>query len=495
LATRLPIRHSGNENLFLAVEMSLVSTVAGVPLYIHAEGLRGTGKTTVMRWAKTLAPEIVRIKGCLFQCHPDHPHCPVHRGINIEDKKSDFCLEKEKVPMPFVELGHGAKLGTILGSIDLARLTDPAKPEAALLPGAIPMANRGIIFIDEINRLAETAPEITDVLLSVMGTKPGKVKIEEVGLPACEVEVTSSVWAASNPDEDPGPLEEIRKQLADRFDLVVLVQRPTDPEVVEKLLLRKYENDSMVNPSTTGILEKAQRLKNVTVPAYILRYIANLYVRNNVESLRSIEALELSSRVLAAVRGKKQVSFDELLTVLPLTLRHRVEPHVLSEILKDLELRKAASTAVKPSKSNSPMDNPSQERKKPAEKTQTEPAIPAHRQNICEESDVANNFDFRKRGQKNTEVPRLVPKKQEAKNSGWLKKLLTRYRGFVGSGSFSTRPGGNQENKGQNNGGKHRCVSDPTATRPLSPPDPARRISLLSWDEIILLPDRKDDRR
>ena len=108
--------------------------------------------------------------------------------------------------MPFVEIGHGAKLGTILGSIDLKKLTSGNNPEATLLPGAIPMANRGIIFIDEVNRLAETAPEITDVLLSVMGTKPGQVKIEETGLAPYEINICSSVWAASNPDEDPGPL-------------------------------------------------------------------------------------------------------------------------------------------------------------------------------------------------------------------------------------------------------------------------------------------------
>ena len=37
-----------------------------------------TGKTTVMRWARQLAPDIHRIKGCLYQCNPESPHCPTH---------------------------------------------------------------------------------------------------------------------------------------------------------------------------------------------------------------------------------------------------------------------------------------------------------------------------------------------------------------------------------------------------------------------------------
>ena len=193
MSSGAPVRHNGNESLFLAVEMSLVSTLAGIPLHIHAEGLRGTGKTTVMRWARKSMPGITRIGGCAYHCDPKSPRCPDHRNGGP--------WTAEEVPMPFVEVGHGAKLGTILGSIDLSRLTGSSGPKAVLLPGSIPMANRGIVFIDEVNRLAETAPEITDVMLSVMGTKPGLVKIEEVGLPACEIEVSASVWAASNPEE------------------------------------------------------------------------------------------------------------------------------------------------------------------------------------------------------------------------------------------------------------------------------------------------------
>ena len=100
--------------------------------------------------------------------------------------------------------------------------------------GTIPKAHRGIIFVDEINRIADTSPEIVDLLLDVMGTKPGRIQIEEAGFPVLEMPVQVSIWAASNPDEEPGPLEDVRRQLSDRFDFAVRVERPANPWIIKK---------------------------------------------------------------------------------------------------------------------------------------------------------------------------------------------------------------------------------------------------------------------
>ena len=227
-------RHNGNIPLFLAVELSTISSLRGAPLHIHTEGLRGTGKTTIMRSVKQFLPLITRIKDCLYNCNPLQPHCPMHKDLTPEEIAD---LGTEQIQMPFLEISHSAKIGTVAGSIDLGKLTNPSKPQAALLPGIIPQAHRGILFVDEINRLADTSPEITDILLDVMGTKPGMVQIEETGLPVVDVPVLVSVWAASNPDEEPGPLAEIRRQLSDRFDMVVPVGRPSTTEAVIDILL------------------------------------------------------------------------------------------------------------------------------------------------------------------------------------------------------------------------------------------------------------------
>jgi magnesium chelatase subunit I len=162
--------HEGNQPLVDALEMSILSLLTGKPIHVHVEGLRGTGKTTVVRAMKSILPCIERIAGCSYNCEPTSPHCPVHRNLGPEDLS---LLGTESVSIPFLEISHAAKLGTVVGSIDLAKVVDPNRPEVALLPGVIPRAYRGIIFVDEINRLADTSPELTDVLLDVMGTNQG----------------------------------------------------------------------------------------------------------------------------------------------------------------------------------------------------------------------------------------------------------------------------------------------------------------------------------
>jgi magnesium chelatase subunit I len=498
LAKLLPLRHKGNDSLFLAVEMSLISTLAGIPLHIHAEGLRGTGKTTVMRCARHRVPRISRIKDCPYHCEPESPHCPLHRD---QGTASDGMVEE--VPMPFFEIGHGAKLGTILGSIDLEKLTDSRRPQASLMPGTIPMANRGIIFIDEVNRLAETAPEITDVLLSVMGTKPGCVKVEEVGLRPFEIEVSSSVWATSNPDEDPGPLEDIRRQLADRFDLVVPVQRPGDASIVERILARKSEVDSPEEVFLGDAAQKAAKLADVVVPKSIVKYLAHLYIHKNVESLRAVEALELSSRLAALIAGKVEVSLDELALVIPLVLRHRVEPLTLSEILKDLELRRAAGSRPGP-----------EQRETPGLKSgpTTPGAGPDHHpyENPDGHSKVLspaglNDGPEGARGEKQRATSLSFQEgedlKERAKPS-LLQRALARYRASLrerfGPGSHSkatstpssSLPG--SPSRERSHGTDYLSASGVAGAPPISPGEPARRLSSLPWDHLVTPPDWQD---
>ncbi|HEY3368034.1 MAG TPA: magnesium chelatase [Symbiobacteriaceae bacterium] len=337
------VRHGGNEGLFKAIEMSLLATAAGQPLHLHAEGLRGTGKTTVMRAARRVLPRIRRINGCLYNCDPAHPHCPQHRGLTAAEVAG---LGEEWVGMPFLEISHSAKVGTVVGSIDLRRLVNPTRPEAALLPGTIPQAHRGIIFVDEINRLAETSPELADILLDVMGTKPGRVQIEETGLPPVELPVQVTVWAASNPDEDPGPLEEIRRQLSDRFDFAIYTDRPAESAVVEQILAgtvcgawprtNTAVEETRAELYRTRLLTRLPALRSVEVPHALRQQIADIYTRFSVESLRAVQALHLGLRLAAALNGREQAAMDDLARLVPLALRHRIDQETMKKVTAHL---------------------------------------------------------------------------------------------------------------------------------------------------------------
>jgi len=353
------VRHEGNEPLFQALEMSTLSTLSGVPLHLHVEGLRGTGKTTIMRAVSGVLPSIVRVKGCVYNCDPRSPHCPIHAGMSRE--QLDAC-GTEEMRMPFLEISHSAKMGTVVGSIDLTRITDRQRPEAALLAGTIPQANRGIVFVDEINRLAEVAPEVADVLLSVMGTKPGKIQIEETGLPVVHMPIWVSVWATSNPDEDPGPLEDVRRQLSDRFDFLVHMSRPTSVSQVISIL-RKSRDGKEYSRDFTETVGAALALNPAASPS-IEEMIARLYLDFGLESLRAVESLLHGSRMRAGILGRDQVEVADVLDVAPMALRHRVEMGVLNQILAYIqglgEKQAAGQSPGDPSESGKPSSRPVQ---------------------------------------------------------------------------------------------------------------------------------------
>lgn len=327
--------HEGNQPLVDALEMSVLSLLAGRPIHVHVEGLRGTGKTTVVRAMESILPAIKRIKGCRYNCEPTTPHCPMHRNLR-HDEVSE--LGTESIPIPFLEISHAAKLGTVVGSIDLARVVDPNQADVALLPGVIPRAFRGIIFVDEINRLADTSPELTDVLLDVMGTKPGRIQIEETGLPTFTMPVMSCVWAASNPDEEPGALEDIRRQLSDRFDFVINMGRPQNHDTVKRILSgSETSGESKWLQQGSSVPQKAGLLQKIVLPDELASLLAELYISFGVESLRAVEAISLGARARAALNSRTTVLLDDIRGVLAFTLRHRVDGATLINISKFLD--------------------------------------------------------------------------------------------------------------------------------------------------------------
>jgi magnesium chelatase subunit I len=318
--------HPGNEELERFVELGILAATLEIPLHFHVEGMRGTGKTTLIRAARGRLPAIERICGCLYNCRPESPHCPDH-------SRAAGAMAREQVPMPFLEISHSAKVSTVAGSIDLGRLLSPDNPGAAVLPGTLPRSHRGIVFVDEINRLADTSPALVDVLLDAMGTKPGRVQIEETGLPVVEIPLNAGVWAASNPDEEPGPLQEIRKQLADRFDFAVRIDRPGRPEVVRSIMAAAQKAGTAGGPGFSS----PAGIERIRLDGRVEDFLSEIYVRFSLESIRGIQAARLGALLHAARQGREVAGFADLAAVLPAALRHRLEPPRMPEVLSALK--------------------------------------------------------------------------------------------------------------------------------------------------------------
>jgi magnesium chelatase subunit I len=361
------VQHSGNRDLQRALELSLLACLRQQTLHVHVEGLRGTGKTTVIRAAAGLLPPIRRIAGCPYNCDPDRPHCPLHRALDAEGRSR---LGEEWVPAPFLEVSASARLGTVVGSIDLGRLTARDGAEAALLPGTLARAHRGIVFVDEVNRLADTAPELADALLDVMGTKPGRLQIEEPGLAPVVLACNVSIWAASNPDEEPGPLADVRRQLADRFDLAVAMRRPAEPAAVFAVLARGGEG--AVSPGAPGLpppgatgdapaapvpwprregapggcprtaalraeLADQARAPAPSMPPALRMRLARAYCDFQLESLRAVLAWQTAATLSALRAGRAAVTLADLSDVAPAVLRHRLDADDLAQVLSSLQ--------------------------------------------------------------------------------------------------------------------------------------------------------------
>ena len=515
------IRHSGNASLFSAAEMSIVSALAGRPLHLHAEGLRGTGKTTILRAARDTLPLIERIKGCAYNCRPERPHCPVHRGLSPDEVAR---LGTELVPMPFLEISHSAKVGTVVGSIDLAALTDRDRPAAALLPGTLPRAHRGIVFVDEINRLADTCPDLADILLDVMGTKPGRIQIEEAGLPLIELPVEVTVWAASNPDEDPGPLADIRRQLADRFDLTVGMARPSRADVVARILKLAdgAEDEGHLRPATTGVAGvpaaadvlswAAAQLGRVRWPEAVRAVLADLYIDFGLESLRAVEAMQQAAALRCALAGRDEVSLTDLVAVAEPALRHRVDLGALARITAHLRSLEALATAASPGHPEADAAGAGTATATEAEAKQRTAAWPAAAL-AGEEDGPATGAQAAAAGPAHTSPPvqtaipptppkipaATAPAARSVPERGGIGRLLARFLGggaspncagrdpggpYPSAGALSGQGGGTAGPVGQGRDGPVGPAGDVAA-----PPRRARSIFELAPEDVITLPE------
>ena len=340
------VRHGGNQRLFQAVEMSVLATQVNRSLHIHAEGPRGTGKTTLFRAARDLLPLIQRIRGCRYNCHPLQPHCPEHFHLSPGEVAA---IGTEQVPMPFWEISSGSEMGTVAGIIEMHNVPADIHPAASILPGIIPRANRGILFIDDINRLADASPDLIKAIVDVMAAKPGRVQIEQSGLPTVQIPVQVSVWATSDPDDFPGPLERVCQGLVDCFDMVIRLGRPSEMEFVQQVLqqslgYRTNPRQVIFTDPLTDLRQQKRQLRAVAgvfeqirMSDAIKNMIANIYLDFGLQSLRVLEAMELGSRLHAALQNRQQVQMADLTAVIPLILAHRVSLQTLEKVLAYLD--------------------------------------------------------------------------------------------------------------------------------------------------------------
>ncbi|MGB0533563.1 MAG: magnesium chelatase ATPase subunit I [Paracoccaceae bacterium] len=307
----------GQDNMKLAMILTAVDPKIGGVLVF---GDRGTGKSTAVRALAALLPQITAIKGC---------------PINAETKKDvpEWAeltrFEPHQRATPVIDLPLGVSEDRVTGALDIERAL--TQGEKAFQPGLLAQANRGYLYIDEVNLLED---HIVDLLLDV--AQSGENLVEREGLsirhPARFVLVGSG-----NPEEG-----ELRPQLLDRFGLSVEVTSPKTIEeriaVIErrdafdqnqKRFLSKWKPQEL--KVRAAIIDARAALAKIKKTKAVLRDCAELCLALGADGLRGELTLLRASRALAAYEGQTSIQRAHLKAVAPLALSHRLRRDPLDE--------------------------------------------------------------------------------------------------------------------------------------------------------------------
>ncbi len=323
----------GQEEMQLGLLIATVDPLLGGVLIL---GDRGTGKSTAVRALAAVLPQIETLPGCPYRCLPAAcaglcAACVPGMGGEAPPAKGArrSKVVTASVPVPVVDLPLGATEDRILGALDLEKLMTLG--EKRFEPGLLARANRGFLYIDEINLLED---HLVDLLIDAAAS--GENRIEREGLSV--VHPSRFVLVGSgNPEEG-----ELRPQLLDRFGVAVEVRTPQDIDLRMEVVLRReaFERDPqhfLANheAAQAALRERivaAQRLlPKVILAPELLRQISSLCLKLGTDGLRGELSLMRAARAAAALRGERKVSLQTVREVAPMALRHRLRRDPLDD--------------------------------------------------------------------------------------------------------------------------------------------------------------------
>jgi len=301
----------GQPQLKTALLLCAVDTTLGGVLI---RGDKGTAKSTAARALTAILPPIERIAGCAFNCLPGTPcgHCEIC---------SDAAAVVQPCAVPFITLPLGATEDRVLGTLDLERALQGAK--RAFQPGLLAAAHRGILYIDEVNLLAD---HLVDVLLDVAAM--GVNSVQREGLSVTHPARFTLIGTMNLEEGD------LRPQLLDRFGLMVEVTAPREKTLRAEVVRRRiaFEADPAAYVSAWDQQQNALRvqlataqqlLPKVLLDDELLDLISHLCCEFDVASLRADIVMHKASRALAALDGRLQVTPDDVRSAAQLVLPHR----------------------------------------------------------------------------------------------------------------------------------------------------------------------------
>jgi magnesium chelatase subunit D len=293
------------------IEALLVNAVSPEVGGVLVRGERGTAKSTAVR---ALAPLLPPVQAAVNETYAFGPGQTGPGGVVAQD------AETRPRAAPLVELPLGATLDRLVGALDLRRAL---AGEQSFEPGILARAHRGILYVDEVNLLAD---HLVDALLDAAASGVARVEREAVSV---EHDAHFMLVGTMNVEEG-----ELRPQLLDRFGLGVEVRAPRDPgeraEIVRRRLAFERDPEAFVERFAEDELELAQRiaaarerLGGVRLPERELLRIAGACAALGVDGVRGDLVTARTARALAALDGAEQVDESHVRRAAALALPHR----------------------------------------------------------------------------------------------------------------------------------------------------------------------------
>jgi len=306
----------GQERMKRALILNAVDTRIGGVLI---RGERGTAKSTAARALAALLPNVNIVQGCRFGCDPE---APAAWCTECKERAASQALPSTTRPIPFVNLPVSATEDRVVGTLDIEQAIQNGLRRFE--PGVLASANRGLLYIDEVNLLDD---HVVDVLLDSAAMGMNIVEREGISFshPARFILV-----GTMNPEEG-----DLRPQLLDRFAFSVDITGIRDARERVQIMERNlaYENDP--EAFRASFLEQERELsekiararklaEKVTYSRRDLLSIAALTASLNVDGHRADLVILKAARAQAAYDGRSALTDHDIALAAELALPHRI---------------------------------------------------------------------------------------------------------------------------------------------------------------------------
>lgn len=307
----------GQEELKLALTLNVVDSKIGGCLIM---GDRGTGKSVAVRALQDLLPEIPVVANDAFNSHPTDPELMGPDALALF--RSGKTLEATTMRVPMVEVPLGTTEDRICGTIDIEKAL--AEGIKAYDAGLLARANRGLLYIDEVNLLDDS---LVDVILDSAAGGWNTVEREGISIthPAKFIMIGSG-----NPEEG-----ELRPQLLDRFGMACNITTIFDKAQRVQLVKNRmaFEEDpegfakgcaDETNALRAKISAAQKILPSVTMDRDLALKISSVCALVDVDGLRGDIVVTRSAKALVAYEGRTEVTAADIQRVIGPCLSHRL---------------------------------------------------------------------------------------------------------------------------------------------------------------------------